>query len=130
MKPGDIVLIRFPQTDLLIGKLRPALVAAIANEKSATKLKAFTIGFEGEHDTVDELHYAQETADIVNIYANHGVPMNVLIESFELPFDAQADLDVGYQPMTMLPVGTNFIEEQRAIADSGDDSKQAVNTVP
>lgn len=30
MKPGDIVLIRFPQTDLQAGKLRPALVVAAA----------------------------------------------------------------------------------------------------
>jgi len=30
MKPGEIVLIRFPQTDLEAGKLRPALVLAIA----------------------------------------------------------------------------------------------------
>jgi mRNA interferase MazF len=30
MKPGDIVLIRFPQADLQQGKLRPALVIAIA----------------------------------------------------------------------------------------------------
>lgn len=30
MKPGDIVLIRFPQTDLQTGKLRPALVIANA----------------------------------------------------------------------------------------------------
>jgi mRNA interferase MazF len=30
MKPGDIVLIRFPQTDLQAGKLRPALVVAVA----------------------------------------------------------------------------------------------------
>jgi mRNA interferase MazF len=30
MNPGDIVLIRFPQTDLQAGKLRPALVVAIA----------------------------------------------------------------------------------------------------
>ena len=30
MKPGDIILIRFPQTDLQAGKLRPALVVAIA----------------------------------------------------------------------------------------------------
>jgi mRNA interferase MazF len=30
MKPGDIVLIRYPQTDLKEGKLRPALVIAFA----------------------------------------------------------------------------------------------------
>ncbi|MFQ5410421.1 MAG: type II toxin-antitoxin system PemK/MazF family toxin, partial [Anaerolineales bacterium] len=30
MSPGDLVLIRFPQADLRAGKLRPALVVAIA----------------------------------------------------------------------------------------------------
>ncbi len=30
MKPGDIVLIRFPQADLKLGKLRPALIIAIS----------------------------------------------------------------------------------------------------
>ena len=30
MKPGDIILIRFPQADLLEGKLRPALTLAVA----------------------------------------------------------------------------------------------------
>lgn len=30
MNPGDVVLIHFPQADLQIGKLRPALVIAIA----------------------------------------------------------------------------------------------------
>lgn len=29
MKPGDVVLIRFPQADLKVGKLRPALVVAV-----------------------------------------------------------------------------------------------------
>ena len=31
MKPGDIVLIRFPRADLKAGKLRPALVLAIGS---------------------------------------------------------------------------------------------------
>jgi mRNA interferase MazF len=30
MKPGDLVLIRFPQADLKQGKLRPALIIAIS----------------------------------------------------------------------------------------------------
>ncbi|HEX6305335.1 MAG TPA: type II toxin-antitoxin system PemK/MazF family toxin [Anaerolineales bacterium] len=30
MKPGDIVLIGFPRTDLQAGKLRPALIVAVA----------------------------------------------------------------------------------------------------
>ncbi len=30
MKPGDVVLLRFPQVDLAAGKLRPALVVAMA----------------------------------------------------------------------------------------------------
>ena len=38
MKPGDIVLIRFPQTDLQTGKLRPALVVAIAPGRHADLL--------------------------------------------------------------------------------------------
>ena len=40
MKPGDIVLIRFPQTDLQTGKLRPALVVAIAPGRHADLLLA------------------------------------------------------------------------------------------
>ncbi|MFZ1754459.1 MAG: type II toxin-antitoxin system PemK/MazF family toxin [Caldilineaceae bacterium] len=38
MKPGDIVLIRFPQADLQAGKLRPALVVAIAPGRHADLL--------------------------------------------------------------------------------------------
>jgi mRNA interferase MazF len=30
MNPGDIVLVRFPQADLKAGKLRPALIVAVA----------------------------------------------------------------------------------------------------
>lgn len=40
MKPGDLVLLRFPQTDLQQGKLRPALVIAIAPGRHADVLLA------------------------------------------------------------------------------------------
>lgn len=40
MNPGDIVLIRFPQADLQAGKLRPALVLAIAPGRHADILLA------------------------------------------------------------------------------------------
>ncbi|GIL14929.1 MAG: hypothetical protein BroJett039_01020 [Chloroflexota bacterium] len=40
MKPGDIVLIRFPQSDLQVGKLRPALVIAVAPGHHADLLLA------------------------------------------------------------------------------------------
>ncbi len=40
MKSGDIVLIRFPQTDLQAGKLRPALVVASAPGRYADVLLA------------------------------------------------------------------------------------------
>jgi mRNA interferase MazF len=40
VKPGDIVLIRFPQTDLQLGKLRPALIVAVAPGRHADLLLA------------------------------------------------------------------------------------------
>ena len=40
MKPGDTVLIRFPQADLRTGKLRPALVIAITPGRYADVLLA------------------------------------------------------------------------------------------
>ncbi len=40
MKPGDTVLIRLPQADLKVGKLRPALVLAIAPGAHADLLLA------------------------------------------------------------------------------------------
>ena len=40
MKPGDIVLIRFPQADLTQGKLRPALVIAISPSRHPDLLLA------------------------------------------------------------------------------------------
>jgi len=40
VNPGDIVLIRFPQADLTAGKLRPALIVAIAPGRHADLLLA------------------------------------------------------------------------------------------
>lgn len=40
MKSGDLVLLRFPQSDLQQGKLRPALVIAIAPGRHADVLLA------------------------------------------------------------------------------------------
>ncbi len=38
MKPGDVILIRFPRTDLSKGKLRPALIIATAPGRHADLL--------------------------------------------------------------------------------------------
>jgi mRNA interferase MazF len=40
MKPGDIILIRFPQADLQTGKLRPALIVAITPGRQGDVLLA------------------------------------------------------------------------------------------
>jgi mRNA interferase MazF len=40
VKPGDVVLVRFPQTDLQAGKLRPALVLAISPGRHSDVLLA------------------------------------------------------------------------------------------
>ncbi len=40
MKPGDLVLLRFPQSNLQQGKLRPALVLAVAPGQHADVLLA------------------------------------------------------------------------------------------
>ncbi|MBE9248987.1 type II toxin-antitoxin system PemK/MazF family toxin [Dolichospermum sp. LEGE 00240] len=61
MKPGDIVLIRFPQADLKSGKLRPALVIAIAPGRHRDLLLALissclhqaTVGFDEIINTSD-----------------------------------------------------------------------------
>ena len=61
MKPGDIVLIRFPQADLKSGKLRPALVIAIAPGRHrdlllaliSSRLHQATLGFDEIINTSD-----------------------------------------------------------------------------
>jgi mRNA interferase MazF len=61
MKPGDIVLIRFPQADLKLGKLRPALVIAISPGRHrdlllaliSSRLHQATVGFDEIINTSD-----------------------------------------------------------------------------
>jgi mRNA interferase MazF len=61
MKPGDIVLIRFPQADLQQGKLRPALVIAIAPDRHhdlllalvSSRIDRSTAGFDEIIDLAD-----------------------------------------------------------------------------
>lgn len=61
MKPGDIVLIRFPQADLKSGKLRPALTIAISPSRHrdlllaliSSRLHQATLGFDEIINTSD-----------------------------------------------------------------------------
>ncbi len=52
---------------LLSGGVDSALVAAIAQQKSEQTIKAFTVGFEGDHSEIDEIGYASETANILGL---------------------------------------------------------------
>lgn len=51
---------------MLSGGIDSAVVAAIAQKNSDTKLKAFTVGFEGLHEE-DEIDAAKETAEILGL---------------------------------------------------------------
>lgn len=62
---------------LLSGGVDSALVAAIAKQRSKATVKAFTIGFEGNHHDIDEINYATETAAILSLehfYKRIGFP--------------------------------------------------------
>lgn len=61
MKPGDIVLIRFPQTDLNKGKLRPALIIAVAPGPHADLLLALVTS--QIHQAVSEFDEIIEPSD-------------------------------------------------------------------
>jgi len=52
---------------LLSGGLDSALIAAVAKEKSKTKIKTFTIGYVGEHEGIDEIDYARQTAEVLGL---------------------------------------------------------------
>lgn len=51
---------------LLSGGIDSAVVAAMAQKHSSSKLKAFTIGFEGSH-IEDEIENAQQTAELLGL---------------------------------------------------------------
>jgi mRNA interferase MazF len=61
MKPGDIVLIRFPEADWQSGKLRPALIIAISASRHrdlllaliSSRLHQATLGFDEIINTSD-----------------------------------------------------------------------------
>ncbi len=52
---------------LLSGGVDSALVAAISKQKSNTAVKAFTIGFEGSPQNIDEIDYAAKTAQTLSL---------------------------------------------------------------
>lgn len=52
---------------LLSGGVDSALIASIAKGKSNSAVKTFSIGFEGNHNDIDEIEYAEETATILGL---------------------------------------------------------------
>lgn len=52
---------------LLSGGIDSALIAAISKNRCRRDLKAFTIGFEGNHSEVDEIENAHETAHLLGL---------------------------------------------------------------
>lgn len=49
----------------------------------------------------------KEVADLIKSYASIGVPVNVLLEKYRLPFGNIEGLDVGYINMSNIPVGSD-----------------------
>lgn len=52
---------------LLSGGIDSALMAAVAQQRTDKRLKAFTIGFVGTHSGIDETAYAAETARLLGL---------------------------------------------------------------
>lgn len=75
MKPGDIVLIRFPQADMTSGKLRPALVVAIAPGRHADLL--LTLITSRAYQAIPEFDEIIETSD--DDYADSGLKVRSVI---------------------------------------------------
>jgi len=75
MKPGDIVLIRFPQADMAAGKLRPALVVAVAPGQHPDLLLSLITS--RSHQAIPEFDEIIETSD--DDYADSGLKVRSVI---------------------------------------------------
>jgi len=81
MKPGDIVLIRFPQADLKSGKLRPALIIAISPSRHrdlllaliSSRLHQATLGFDEIINNSDSDYSAFHVTEVSTSFANKGL---------------------------------------------------------
>ena len=79
MKPGDIVLIRFPQADLKSGKLRPALIIAISPSRHrdlllaliSSRLHQATLGF----DEIINTSLQVLGSEIFNLFGSNSPPL-------------------------------------------------------
>lgn len=87
MKPGDIVLIRFPQADLQTGKLRPALVIATTPDRHADLLLALVSS--RAYQAVPQFDEVIETSD--PDYATTGLKVRSVVRLARLAtVEAQA----------------------------------------
>ena len=75
MKSGDVVLVRFPQTDLETGKLRPALVLAILPGHHSDVLLAMITS--RPYQAVPEFDEIIETTDVD--YPNTGLKARSIV---------------------------------------------------
>lgn len=71
----------------------------------------------------------KEQADVISIYANLGVPFNMLAEAYNLPIGNIDKLDVGYMNMSMVEVGSDPFADEPITNNSGniDISKMSVD---
>lgn len=65
----------------------------------------------------------KEQAEVIQIYANLGVPFNELAEAYNLPVGNIDNLDVGYMNMSMVEVGTDAFADEE-VKDFNIDKKE------
>lgn len=109
MKPGDIVLIRFPQADLKAGKLRPALVVAIVPGRHEDVLLALITS--RVHQAVPDFDEIIETDD--RAFAQTGLKMRSVIRLGRL-----ATVDVSVVNARLGEVGSHhMVSVRRRLGD-------------